>query len=121
MGFSRQEDWRGLPCPPPGDLLNPGIEPAPPALAGGFFTTEPLGKPWGMTKQIGNEHTVHQIFPSVSAAKNSLAMQETQEMQENPLEEKMALQWHSNILAWEIPWTVWPRVIVQRAAKSGQG
>ena len=90
-------------------------------IAGGFFTTEPLGKPWGMTKQIGNEHTVHQIFPSVSAAKNSLAMQETQEMQENPLEEKMALQWHSNILAWEIPWTVWPRVIVQRAAKSGQG
>ena len=30
-------------------------------------------------------------------------------------------KWHSNILAWEIPWTVWPRVIVQRAAKSGQG
>ena len=28
MGFSRQEYWRGLPCPPPGDLLNPGIEPA---------------------------------------------------------------------------------------------
>ena len=22
MGFSRQEDWSGLPCPPPGDLLN---------------------------------------------------------------------------------------------------
>ena len=27
MGFSRQEYWSGLPCPPPGDLLNPGIEP----------------------------------------------------------------------------------------------
>ena len=27
MGFSRQEDWSGLPCPPPRDLLNPGIEP----------------------------------------------------------------------------------------------
>ena len=27
MGFSRQEYWRGLPCPPPGDLPNPGIEP----------------------------------------------------------------------------------------------
>ena len=26
-GFSRQEYWRGLPCPPPGDLPNPGIEP----------------------------------------------------------------------------------------------
>ena len=42
MGFSRQEYWSGLPCPPPGDLPDPGIEPAPPvspALAGGFFTT----------------------------------------------------------------------------------
>ena len=27
MGFSRQEYWSGLPCPPPGDLLDPGIEP----------------------------------------------------------------------------------------------
>ena len=27
MGFSRQEDWRGLPCPPPGNLPNPGINP----------------------------------------------------------------------------------------------
>ena len=39
-----------MPCPPPGDLPDPGIEPASPALAGGFFTTEPPGKPdgrWG--------------------------------------------------------------------------
>ena len=27
MGFSRQEYWSGLPCPPPGDLLDLGIEP----------------------------------------------------------------------------------------------
>ena len=42
VGFSRQEYWSGLPCPPPGDLLDPGIEPtsaASPALTGGFFTT----------------------------------------------------------------------------------
>ena len=42
MGFSRQEYWSGLLCPPPGDLPNPVIEPASltsPALAGGFFTT----------------------------------------------------------------------------------
>ena len=41
MGFSRQEPWSGLPCPPPGDLPDPGIEPESlisPALAGGFFT-----------------------------------------------------------------------------------
>ena len=42
MEFSRQEYWSGLPCLPPQDLPNPGIEPAPlacPALAGRFFTT----------------------------------------------------------------------------------
>ena len=40
--FFRQEYWSGLPCPPPGDLPHPGIEPVSltsPALAGGFFTT----------------------------------------------------------------------------------
>ena len=45
MGFSRQEYWSGLPFPPLGGLPNAGTEPTPPALAGGFFTTEPLGKP----------------------------------------------------------------------------
>ena len=45
MGFPRQEYWSGLPLPPPGDLRNPGIEPTSPALAGGFFTTEPLSQP----------------------------------------------------------------------------
>ena len=30
MGFSRQENWSGLPCPPPGDLPNPRIEPMSP-------------------------------------------------------------------------------------------
>ena len=42
MGFSRQEYWSGLPCPPPGELPNPGIELLSlmsPALAGGFLTT----------------------------------------------------------------------------------
>ena len=40
-GFSRKEHWRGLPCPPPGGLPDPGLEPASlmsAALAGGFFT-----------------------------------------------------------------------------------
>ena len=41
VGLSWQEYWSGLPCPPPGDLPEPGIEPTSPALAGGFFTTEP--------------------------------------------------------------------------------
>jgi len=45
MGFSRQQHWSGLPFPSPGDLPNPGIKPASPALASGGFTTEPPGKP----------------------------------------------------------------------------
>ena len=44
MGFPRQEYWSGLPFPSPGDLPDPGMELASPALAGGFFTTEPTGK-----------------------------------------------------------------------------
>ena len=42
IGFSRQEYWSGLLCPPPGDLSNPGSEAKSsmsPELAGGFFTT----------------------------------------------------------------------------------
>ena len=48
MEFSRQEYGSGLPFPPPGNLPDIGTEPASPsspALAGRFFTTEPLGKP----------------------------------------------------------------------------
>ena len=41
MVFSRQEYWSGLPCPSPGDLPDPGIEPMSPALAGRFLTTGP--------------------------------------------------------------------------------
>ena len=42
MGFSRQEYWSGLLCPPPGHLLDPGIKLSSltsPVLAGEFFTT----------------------------------------------------------------------------------
>ena len=48
MNFSRQKYWSGLPFPPPASLPDPGIEPrslVSPALEGGFFTTEPAGKP----------------------------------------------------------------------------
>ena len=38
MGFSRQEYWRGLPFPSPGDLPNPGIESGSPALQADTFT-----------------------------------------------------------------------------------
>ena len=45
MGFPRQEYWSGLPFPSPGDLPDPGIKPGSQVLPGGFFITEPPGKP----------------------------------------------------------------------------
>ena len=44
-GFPREEYWNGLRFPSPRILLNPGIEPTSPALAGGVFTAELPGKP----------------------------------------------------------------------------
>ena len=44
MGFPRQEYGSGLPFPSLGDLPDLGITSGSPALAGGFFTTEPPGK-----------------------------------------------------------------------------
>ena len=55
MGFHRQEYWRGVPFPSPGELPNPGIEPTSPALADRFFTTEP---PFSHKKQ----HLLGQSF-----------------------------------------------------------
>ena len=54
MGFSRQEYWHGLPCPPPGDLPDLGIEPGSlmsPALSGKFFTTSAT---WEMSYALFN-------------------------------------------------------------------
>ena len=44
-GFSRQEYWSGLPCPPPGDLPDPGIKPGSLALEADSLLSEPPGKP----------------------------------------------------------------------------
>ena len=55
MGVPRQEYWSGLPFPSPEDFPDPGIEPmssAFPALAGGFFTPEPSGKPCAPSNSI---------------------------------------------------------------------
>ena len=44
-GFSRQEYWSGLPCPPPGDLPNTGIKSRSPTLQADSLPAEPQGKP----------------------------------------------------------------------------
>ena len=42
MEFSRQEFWSGFPCPPPGNLPNPGIKPRSPSLQADSLPSEPL-------------------------------------------------------------------------------
>ena len=65
MGFSRQEYCSGLPCPPPGDLLDPGIKPmslVSPTLAGGFFTTSAT---WEAQSTGDQFHSVAQSCPTL--------------------------------------------------------
>ena len=53
IGFLRQEYWSGMPFPSPGDIPDPGIEPEPATLAGGFYITEPPWKPISMYEKMG--------------------------------------------------------------------
>ena len=57
MGFSRQEHWNALPCPPSGHLPDAGINStslAFPALAGGFFTPGVIWEALGEQRQVGS-------------------------------------------------------------------
>ena len=57
MGFSRQEYWSGLPCPPPGDLPNPGIKPTSlRSPASGSLWLVPPGKPTDCIKRLLIHH-----------------------------------------------------------------
>ena len=87
MGFSGQEYWSELPCPPPGDLPHSGIQPkslTSPPLAGGGFPDNSVGK----------ESTCNAGDPGSIPG------------WEDPLEKGKAT--YSSILAWEIPWTEEP-------------
>ena len=80
MGFPRQEYWSGLPFPSPGDLPDPGIEPlspASPALAGGFFTITPPGKPTHLddTSSVrGSQLPVNTLNAGVMARKEAFSL-----------------------------------------------
>ena len=51
VGFSRQENWSGLPFPSPGHLPDPGTEPGSPALQADSLPSEPPGKPYPCAKK----------------------------------------------------------------------
>ena len=62
-GFSRQEYWSELPCPPPGDLPDPGIKRMSimsPALAGGFFTTCATWEVLSWEVHLGQKRVINQ-------------------------------------------------------------
>ena len=60
MGFSRQEYWSGLPCPPPGDLPNPGIESRSPTLQVDSLLSESPGEP--KNTRVGSLSLLQGIF-----------------------------------------------------------
>ena len=74
MEFSRQEYSSGLPFPTPRKLPHPGIQPGSPAIAGGFFTTEPPGKPiyhcqdYSLNNWLGISLVVHWLKLCASTA-----------------------------------------------------
>ena len=109
MGFSRQEYWSRLSFPPPGHLLDPGIEPTSLALAGGFFLPlSPQGRRHGT---ILTRLSAHHGPVGTSGKRAHLPVPETQDVGLIPglgrsLEEEMAT--HSSTLAWRIPWAEEP-------------
>ena len=62
MGFSRQEYFSGLPCPPPGNLPKPGSEIRSPALQVDPLPAEPQGKP--KYTGVGSLSLLQGIFPT---------------------------------------------------------
>ena len=94
MEFSRQEYWRGLPFPSPGDLPDPGIKLMPPALQAGSLPSETGGNPicWINNHKAGGSDAKESVF-NAGGVVRSLG-------QEYPLEKRMAA--HSSILAWEV-------------------
>ena len=71
MGSSRQKYWSELSFPPPGNLPNPGIRLTSPALADGFPTTEPHGKPQRkhLMKTLYQLHTFLGLFLALGKVK----------------------------------------------------
>ena len=73
-GDSPGKNWSGLPCPPPGDLPNPGTEPRSPALQVYSLPPKPQGKP--KNTGVGSLSLLQQIFPT-EESKQGLPTQES--------------------------------------------
>ena len=67
MGFSRQEHWSRLPCPPPGDLPHLGIKPGSPALQAGSLPSEPPGMQVTLTLIVAAATGLHAVMDAPDA------------------------------------------------------
>ena len=68
MGFSRQEYWNGLPCPPPGDLPDPGIESTSLCLLHWQMDSLPLAPPGKPIKQLYSNFFKTHVFLSTGSS-----------------------------------------------------
>ena len=76
MEFSRQEYWSGLPCPPPGDLPDPGVEPeslTSPAWQAGSLPLVPPGKPGSPVSFMANPSHLNVLAPEEGQTRNESA------------------------------------------------
>ena len=84
MGFSRQEYWSGLPCPPPGDLPNPGTEPespVSPALQAVSLLLSHQGNPTGNISSVQLLSCVRLfVTPWTTACQASLSITNSQSL-----------------------------------------
>ena len=86
MGFSWQEHWSGFPCPPPGDLLDPGIKPTsltsphwqagssplvPPRKPNRLYQNSETKTSFHRTRQLEGAHKQSGLVPSLSKQENS--------------------------------------------------
>ena len=77
MGFSRQEYWSGLPCPPPEDLPDSRIKPVSlisPALAGGFFTASERTPITLESREAGEQISVFQGLKNYTSRRHAKIM-----------------------------------------------
>ena len=77
QGFCRKEYWSRLPCPPPSDLPDPGIEPRSPTFQADCLPSEPPGKPQFSSVQWLSRVRLF-ATPSTAARQASLSITNSQ-------------------------------------------
>ena len=98
MGFSKPGYWSGLPCPSPGDLPNPGIEPWSPTLQVVPSPAEPPGKPKNTT--VGRLSLLQQIFPPRNQTGSEVIVTKSCSTLCNPMDYRVHGILQARILKW---------------------